>query len=180
MPIKSKLIIPLIILLTILLPISLKAQDTKVKMFKVSESGINEEIGLITLQETTEGILFTPNLKNLPAGERGFHIHSNPSCEVSLDDKNNIVPAGKAGSHYDPDLTNQHLGPQKHGHKGDLPKLLVNKEGIANTPILFTKYKKLTDINNLSLIIHEGSDNYEDTPQKLGGGGKRIACGIIK
>jgi Cu-Zn family superoxide dismutase len=29
-------------------------------------------------------------------------------------------------------------------------------------------------------MIHESGDNYSDTPKKLGGGGGRIACGVVK
>ncbi|WP_324128836.1 superoxide dismutase family protein, partial [Acinetobacter baumannii] len=29
-------------------------------------------------------------------------------------------------------------------------------------------------------MIHAGGDNYSDSPQPLGGGGARIACGVIK
>jgi hypothetical protein len=28
-------------------------------------------------------------------------------------------------------------------------------------------------------MIHEGGDNYADAPKPLGGGGARIACGVI-
>lgn len=29
-------------------------------------------------------------------------------------------------------------------------------------------------------MIHAGSDNYSDDPKPLGGGGDRIACGVIQ
>jgi Cu-Zn family superoxide dismutase len=29
-------------------------------------------------------------------------------------------------------------------------------------------------------MIHAGSDNYSDSPKPLGGGGARIACGVIE
>ncbi|SSP59941.1 Cu/Zn superoxide dismutase [Acinetobacter baumannii] len=29
-------------------------------------------------------------------------------------------------------------------------------------------------------MIHAGGDNYSDSPLPLGGGGARIACGVIK
>jgi Cu-Zn family superoxide dismutase len=29
-------------------------------------------------------------------------------------------------------------------------------------------------------MIHAGGDNYSDHPEKLGGGGARIACGVVK
>jgi Cu-Zn family superoxide dismutase len=29
-------------------------------------------------------------------------------------------------------------------------------------------------------MIHDGGDNYSDEPAKLGGGGNRMVCGVIK
>ncbi|TMA53165.1 MAG: hypothetical protein E6J75_15750, partial [Deltaproteobacteria bacterium] len=36
---------------------------------------------------------------------------------------------------------------------------------------------KLEDVAGRALVIHEGGDNYSDTPKPLGGGGVRMACG---
>jgi Cu-Zn family superoxide dismutase len=37
---------------------------------------------------------------------------------------------------------------------------------------------KLADVRGRSLMIHEGGDNYSDTPEN-GGGAGRIACGVV-
>ena len=37
----------------------------------------------------------------------------------------------------------------------------------------------IEDVTNRALMIHEGGDNYSDVPEKSGGGGARIACGIV-
>jgi len=29
-------------------------------------------------------------------------------------------------------------------------------------------------------MVHVGGDNYSDNPEALGGGGARMACGVIK
>lgn len=28
-------------------------------------------------------------------------------------------------------------------------------------------------------MVHEGGDNYSDDPKPLGGGGARVACGVV-
>jgi Cu-Zn family superoxide dismutase len=38
----------------------------------------------------------------------------------------------------------------------------------------------LANISHHALIIHEGGDNYSDSPKSLGGGGVRVACGIVQ
>jgi Cu-Zn family superoxide dismutase len=37
----------------------------------------------------------------------------------------------------------------------------------------------LKEVRGRSIMIHEGGDNYSDQPKPLGGGGARIACGVI-
>ena len=42
---------------------------------------------------------------------------------------------------------------------------------------------RITDLAALrgkTLMIHAGGDNYSDQPKPLGGGGARIACGVIQ
>ena len=72
------------------------------------------------------------------------------------------------------------LYPNLKGHKGDLPGLFVAADGTAVTPVLAPKLKSVNELKGHSLMIHVGGDNYHDHPAKLGGGGARMACGIIK
>ena len=37
----------------------------------------------------------------------------------------------------------------------------------------------LADVEGRTLMIHENGDNYSNEPKPLGGGGARIACGVI-
>jgi len=39
---------------------------------------------------------------------------------------------------------------------------------------------KMTDVKGHALMVHAGGDNYSDNPEKLGGGGARIACGVAQ
>lgn len=156
------------------------ANNLTVKIFNISNNGIGNSIGTIVVTETKKGLLFEPKLSGLPSGERGFHIHSGSSCEISKDANGNVVSGGAALGHYDPENTKNHLGPNGGGHTGDLPVLLVDKSGNATQSVLLTEYSKLKDIKNLTIMIHNGGDNYSDEPNALGGGGLRIACGVIK
>ncbi len=156
------------------------AATMTVDMYKATQDGRGESIGQVTIEETAYGLVFTPKLSNLPAGPHGFHIHEKADCSPSRDDAGKITPAGAAGSHYDPKGTGSHSTPwDDNGHLGDLPVLLVDKDGKASMPVLAPKLKKLDDVRNRSLMIHEGGDNYSNQPEN-GGGGSRIACGIIK
>ena len=38
---------------------------------------------------------------------------------------------------------------------------------------------KVAQIKGRALMVHEGGDNFSDQPKALGGGGGRVACGLI-
>ena len=160
-------------LLTIVLlsSVNLVLADIVVPMHLVAKKGVGPSIGTITLSQSKYGLLIKPKLHGLPPGIHGFHVHTNPACgDMGM----------AAGGHYDPKHTGKHLGPyNSHGHLGDLPVLIVNKNGTATLPLLAPRLS-LKIVKGHSLMIHAGGDNYSDHPKKLGGGGKRIACGIIK
>ncbi|CED61380.1 Superoxide dismutase [Cu-Zn] [Moritella viscosa] len=134
--------------------------------------------GIVTISESDYGTVFTPKLKDLPAGIHGFHIHSNASCESSV--KNGkTIQGGAAGGHYDPKETGKHGFPwTSDNHLGDLPALYVGIDGVANQPVLAPRVK-LSDVKGRALMVHLGGDNHSDHPKKLGGGGSRVLCGVI-
>jgi len=155
-----------------------KDKQEKVTINLISSEGTGEAIGTVTLQEGEAGLVFTPDLRNLSPGEHGFHVHEKGDCGPG--EKDGAMQAGlAAGGHFDPHGTGRHMGPASdEGHQGDLPALTVNADGTATTP-LTAPHLKLADIKGRALMIHAGGDNYADEPAPLGGGGGRIACGVI-
>ena len=89
-----------------------------------------------------------------------------------------MVPALAAGGHLDPAGSGKHGEPWGSGHLGDLPPLYVAADGTASQPVLGPRLK-LADVLNRSLMVHAGGDNHADHPAPLGGGGARVACGVI-
>ncbi|WP_455477549.1 superoxide dismutase [Cu-Zn] SodC [Bartonella sp. B41] len=149
---------------------------TQVKIYKLKENNVKESIGIVNIEENSHGLIFTPDLLSLPEGLHGFHVHMNPSCDT----KDGVIGAA-AGGHYDPQDTNKHLGPYNvNGHFGDLPALYVDDKGRSTMSVLAPRIKKLSEIKGRSLIIHIHGDNQSDVPLPLGGGGARLACGIIE
>lgn len=141
-------------------------------------TGKGKELGTVKIAETPGGLTFTPALTGLPPGPRGFHVHQNGSCDPNEQDGKK-VPAGAAGGHLDPHGSKAHHGPGKEGHTGDLPRLEVAADGSARQPVQAPQLKTLADVKGRALMIHAGGDNYADQPAPLGGGGPRIACGVI-
>lgn len=149
----------------------------EVRMAKVSENGIGEAIGVITLSDTPAGLSLRVDVRGLPAGDRGFHIHDKGDCSPAMRD-GKPVAALSAGGHYDAAASGRHEGPHGQGHAGDLPVLKVDPQGNAQLTLTAPRLT-LKEVRGRSIMIHEGGDNYSDQPKTLGGGGARIACGVI-
>ena len=165
-------------LLSVLAVGSAQAASLQVPVNLVSADGAPQPVGSVTISESAYGLIFTPDLKSLPMGVHGFHIHENGSCEAGVKDGVKVA-ALAAGGHFDPEKTGKHLGPYADGHLGDLPALYVNMDGTSNNPVLAPRLKTLAQIKGHALMIHAGGDNHSDMPKPLGGGGDRVACGVI-
>lgn len=152
--------------------------DVTVPLHQATDKGPGQEIGSVSLADSKYGLVLTPNLKDLPPGVHGFHVHEKGSCDATQQD-GKTVPAGGAGGHYDPDGTKKHSTPwDDGGHRGDLPALYVSADGTATTPVLAPRLK-LSEVQGRALMVHAGGDNHSDHPKPLGGGAGRIACGVI-
>ncbi|MFT7776100.1 superoxide dismutase [Cu-Zn] SodC [Roseateles sp.] len=153
------------------------AADLTVTVNAAEKQGDGAALGSVRIVETPYGLAFYPELKGLPPGLHGFHIHEKPSCAPG-ESNGAVVPALAAGGHLDPAGTKKHGEPWGDGHLGDLPPLYVAADGSATAPVLGPRLK-LADVKNRALMIHAGGDNHADHPAPLGGGGARVACGVI-
>ncbi len=148
-----------------------------VSMFKIDAKGVGAEIGTLLLSDGRGGLHIVPALGSLPPGPHGFHLHDNPDCGPAM--KDGKMQAGMAaGGHYDPNATGKHAGPFANGHRGDLPVLVVDANGNA-TQNINALHLSVNDVRGRAFVIHEGADNFSDQPKPLGGGGARIACGVV-
>ncbi|GAJ99746.1 MULTISPECIES: superoxide dismutase family protein [Geomicrobium] len=122
-----------------------------------------------------------------PEGFHGYHIHENGVCEVDAEEG----PFMSAGGHFS-------LSDHDHGHHtGDLPSLYVNEDGTAQATFMLDQFtpEQLLE-NDVSLIIHEGRDNFANIPDRYqssesdapgadeetrstGDSGDRIGCGVV-
>ena len=152
--------------------------DYKVDMTQIDIKGAGASVGTIAITSGPGGgVTFTPDLKGLPPGTHGFHVHEFANCGAKEKD-GKMSPGEMAGEHYDPKKTHKHEGPTGNGHLGDLPPLKVDAQGNA-TQAVTAPHLALKDLRRKALVIHEGGDNGSDQPKPNGGGGTRIACGVV-
>lgn len=158
------------------------AEEVDIEMNLISETGVGKAIGTIHAYDSENGLVLSMQLTGLPVGPHGFHLHENGDCSPAEKD-GQMVAGLAAGGHYDPEQSGKHLGPSGEGHKGDLPVVFVEPQEMAlNTIVKRVKVVPrlaVADLRGRALIVHAGGDNYRDEPKPLGGGGARIACGVV-
>jgi superoxide dismutase, Cu-Zn family len=149
------------------------AQVPPVKVLLKTSTG--EDAGEAIFRGAAGGsVTLTLELKNLPPGDHGVHLHQNPVCEA---------PAfTTAGGHFNPDKK-QHglLNPMGH-HNGDLPGNITIGADHTGEASWQVKGVSLTagdpdSILGAAIIVHEKPDDFKTDP--TGNAGARIACGVI-
>jgi superoxide dismutase, Cu-Zn family len=155
------------------------AEDATAEMHAVSAEGIGESVGTVELSDGDGGLTLAVDVQGLTPGEHGFHLHENGSCEPGANTEGQVTAAQAAGGHYDPDDTGAHAGPEGEGHKGDLPLIEVDSDGMAMEELTAPRLT-VADARGKALMIHAGGDNYSDQPKPLGGGGGRVVCGLVQ
>ncbi len=160
------------------LSITARADETTATVYHLMPQGQGVKVGTISFTDTKSGLFIQEDLFDLPAGPHGIHVHENGNCANTVVNGKTVL-GGAAGGHYDPQKTGKHAGPNNDGHKGDFPELVVSSNGTATTSF-YLKDLTVADFKGRSIIIHADGDNYKDTPKPLGGGGDRIACGVIR
>jgi Cu-Zn family superoxide dismutase len=151
------------------------AAGQTVNIHAITSDGIGQSVGTAILTETDGGVSMKISVSGVADGEHGFHVHEKGDCGPGVKDGKKLAGFA-AGGHFDPHTTKSHKGPGGGGHAGDLPKLMASGGKIDQTATV--EGIKLADIAGRALMIHEGGDNYSDTPEN-GGGKGRIACGVI-
>ena len=154
------------------------AAEVTVTMHAITADGVGAIIGTVAFQDTSKGLKIWPNLSGLAKGRHGFHIHENADCGAQEKDGKLVVGLA-AGGHFDPGNAGKHEGPKGMGHLGDLPVLYADKEGRATRTSFAPRLKTSDLLEGRTIVIHAGGDNYLDQPAPLGGGGARVACGVV-
>lgn len=133
-------------------------------------------IGMVTFEETPNGVLVYVEVSGIPPGGHGIHLHAVGSCDPDFK---------AAGGHINPDHAKHGLKNPEGPDNGDLPNLYAASDGSARAEFFTTRVSisgnampALLDEDGSAVIIHENPDDHMTQP--IGGAGGRIGCGIIQ
>jgi Cu-Zn family superoxide dismutase len=134
-----------------------------------------KNVGSASLREEPDGVLVRVEVKGLTPGLHAVHVHAVGKCEG---------PAfATAGGHFNPTQKKHGFKNAEGAHAGDLPNMLVAKDGSgrfeALTDAITLRPGSLSvfDSDGSAIVIHATSDDYMTDP--AGNSGDRIACGVI-
>ena len=154
-----------------------------------------DDVGSASFVEGADGVVaVTVEVRALPAGEHGLHVHETGDCDPSGD-----KPFSSAGGHFNPtgathggppDIAGGQLSESSpvaettaSGHAGDLGNITVdaNGDGIATVQTdRFTLSEgefSLQDMDGSAIVVHADVDDLTTDPS--GNSGDRIACGVV-
>jgi Cu-Zn family superoxide dismutase len=151
-----------------------KLPDPAAKAALFDTSGTR--VGLATWSRLNGEVHLGISVAGLSPGEHGMHIHESGAC----------APPGfeSAGGHFNP-------GSKRHGmlspdgpHAGDLPNLLVEADGSADTTLAVSASllaggpESVLGGQPRAFVIHAGPDDQKTDPS--GDSGPRLVCGVIE
>ena len=144
---------------------SLPPRPTSVKFFDTD----NKLVGFVDLIEIKNGVRFRVHTMGLPAGVRGFNVHTSPTCE----------PPGftSTGSLFSGPANNRDSV-----QAGDLPDITVGANEWADTTFDWSHLRLdkseygLFRNGGTSLVISEQPDDGQPSAPSS----RNLACGVVK
>ncbi|HEV2771646.1 MAG TPA: superoxide dismutase family protein [Thermoleophilaceae bacterium] len=168
-------------------PAARERQSVDVKL-ELAEGGSG---GSASLTETEGGVEVRAELRGLEPGFHGFHVHEAGVCDPEAREGGERAPFSSAMGHLAGD------GADHGAHAGDLPTVLVRKEGTASLTVVTDRLRlpDVRDQDGSALMVHAMGDNQANIPERYksegkagpdaetldtGDAGDRVACGVIK
>jgi Cu-Zn family superoxide dismutase len=130
------------------------------------------EAGRATATEVSGGLRFTVDVRDMPAGTHGAHVHTTGRCDAPGFET--------AGGHWNPtSMKHGTMNPQG-PHQGDIPNLIIGSggRGTVAATVPGATMAGLLDADGAAFVVHAGPDDLKTDPS--GNSGGRIACGVFQ
>lgn len=134
------------------------------------------QVGVATFSMADGQAQVSVSVSGLTPGEHGMHIHETGACTPPSFES--------AGGHFNPTSRQHGLRNSQGPHAGDLPNLVVNADGSADTTLtvsaslLSEGAASIIGGQNRALVIHADPDDQQTDPS--GNSGARVICGVIE
>ena len=132
-------------------------------------------VGVAVFSQTAGGVQVTVQVRDLPPGVHGIHLHAVGRCDPP--------DFMSAGGHFNPTNRQHGLRNPQGPHAGDLTNLTVEANGTGSlqetnaSVTLAPGAASLVDGDGTALVIHDAPDDEATDP--TGNSGGRIACGVV-
>ena len=140
----------------------------------VDSTGAN--VGVATLSDSGGATRLSVSVTGLAPGTHGMHVHEMGTCTPP--------DFQSAGGHYNPDGKKHGTRNPEGPHVGDLPNLVVEADGSADTTLevssglLAEGPASVLGAQPRTLVIHADPDDEKTDPS--GNSGARVVCGVIE
>ena len=129
------------------------------------------DVGRATATEVGGGLRVTLDVRNMPAGTHGAHLHAVGRCDAP--------DFASAGPHWNPTAAKHGTMNPQGPHQGDLPNLIVGSNGRGTIGMVLpgATMAGLLDADGTAMVVHANPDDLMTDPS--GNSGSRVACGVF-
>ena len=139
------------------------------------KNGDGRIVGGATLAQVSGGVRVVIDVRGLPPGPKGVHIHMTGKCDPP--------EFTSAGDHFNPANKKHGLQNPAGPHAGDLPNITIAANGSGRLESMNENLTLSDGPNSLlkpdgtAIVIHSAPDDFKTDP--TGNSGARLACGVI-
>lgn len=148
-------------------------EDDRVARAALQAAPGSNVAGTVELEQLQDGVRIRADLRGLPPGPHGFHIHEQGTCTPP--------DFESAGGHFAPEGEPHGAPGAAQRHAGDLGNIVADAEGNATLDVTTDQLTLADGAHSAvgrAVVVHAKADDFQSQPS--GDAGGRIACGVIE